>query len=83
MNVEKVDIVRLELLEGGLDGYVEIFPMVASVVYGLALPKLVAAIIRGISGVCCYEWTGTIYVQKDSEKQAYFVAMTSMSRFFF
>ena len=51
MNVEKVDIVRLELLEGVLDGGVEIFPMVASVVYDLALPKFVAAIIRGISEV--------------------------------
>ena len=55
--------------------------MVASVVYDLTLPKLVAAIIRGISDVVVNGLRHLI--DKDSREQAYFVAMTSISRFLF
>ena len=55
--------------------------MVASVVYDLTLPKLVAAIIRGISGVVV-NGLGHLFA-KEFGDQAYFVAMTSISRFFF
>ena len=51
MNIQEVDVVGLELLEGSLDGNMKTLSMVAGVVDYLALSELVAAIIGGISSL--------------------------------